>query len=124
MMPLLGVNQASGEFGVGNYNFKYTYPGADRFNWAAAQGFGMIRVPFVFQNIQPASGAPVNEAAISLIDPVMQECRVRRIVCLLDMHNYGSYYSDDSAADLGLTGTRDSGWPNSCQPELVSWSSV
>jgi endoglucanase len=102
--PLLGFNQASGEFGVGNYNFKYAYPGRDRIAWVAAQGFGIIRVPFVFQNIQGASGATLNEAAARQLDPVLSECAARRIVCLLDMHNYGSYYLDDSAASQGLAG--------------------
>jgi endoglucanase len=104
MKPLLGVNEASGEFGVGNYNFKYAYPGRDRVAWVAAQGFGIIRVPFVFQNIQAASGVMLNEAAIRQLDPVLSECAVRRIICLLDMHNYGSYYLDDSAAGQGLAG--------------------
>ena len=105
MTPLLGLNEASGEFGVGAYNFKYTYPGKDRIDWAAAQGFGMLRVPFVFQNIQAASGAALDEAAMRQLDPVLGECAARRIVCLLDMHNYGSYYVDDSAAGQGLPGT-------------------
>ena len=47
MKPLLGFNEASGEFGVGSYNFKYAYPGKDRIDWVAAQGFGIIRVPFL-----------------------------------------------------------------------------
>jgi endoglucanase len=107
MTPLLGFNEASGEFGVGAYNFKYVYPGKDRIDWAAAQGFGMLRVPFVFQNIQAASGAALDEAAMRQLDPVLDECAARRIVCLLDMHNYGSYYLDDSAASQGLPGTID-----------------
>ena len=41
------------------------------------------------------------------LDPVLSECAARRIVCLLDMHNYGSYYLDDSAASQGLPGTVD-----------------
>ena len=53
--PLLGLNEASGEFGVGAYNFKYSYPGKDRVDWVAAQGFGIMRVPFIFQNIQASS---------------------------------------------------------------------
>jgi endoglucanase len=105
MKPLLGVNEASGEFGVGNYNFKYSYPGKDRIGWVAAQGFGIIRVPFVFQNVQGASGAMLNEAAMRQLDPVLSECAIERIVCLLDMHNYGSYYLDDSASNQGLPGT-------------------
>src|SRR5215470_11540661 len=32
--------------------------------------------------------------------------------------------SPGGAGSLGLTGARDSGWPNSCQPESVSWSNV
>jgi len=105
MTPLLGFNEASGEFGIGNYNFKYAYPGNDRIDWVAAQGFGIIRVPFVFQNIQASSSAPLNEGAMRQLDPVLRECAVRRIVCLLDMHNFGNYYLDDSAAGQGLPGT-------------------
>jgi endoglucanase len=107
MTSLLGVNEASGEFGIGNYNFKYSYPGKDRVDWVAAQGFGIIRVPFVFQNIQASSLALLNEAAMRQLDPVLRECAARHIVCLLDMHNFGSYYFDDSATSQGLPGTID-----------------
>jgi endoglucanase len=103
--PVLGFNEASGEFGIGNFNFKYTYPGNDRIDWVATQGFGIIRLPFVFQNIQASSLGMLNEAAMRQLDPVLTECAVRRIVCLLDMHNYGNYYLDDSAAGQGLPGT-------------------
>src|ERR1700675_2949823 len=102
MKPLLGLNEASGEFGIGNYNFKYTYPGKDRVNWVAAQGFGIIRVPFLAQNIQASSSATVNEGAIRQLDPVLSECAARRIVCLLDLHSFGNYYLDDSGASQGL----------------------
>jgi endoglucanase len=105
MRPLLGVNEASGEFGVGDYDFKYSYPGKDRVDWVAAQGFGIIRVPFIFQNIQASSLAMVNEAAMRQLDPVLSECAIRRIVCLLDMHNYGSYYLDEAGTSEGLPGT-------------------
>ena len=101
--PLLGVNEASGDFGVGQY--KYAYPGKNRVDWAAAQGFGIIRLPFLFQNIQPASGADLDEAAMRQLDPVLAECGRRTLVCLLDMHNYGSYYLDDSAAAQAPPGT-------------------
>jgi endoglucanase len=105
MTPLLGFNEASGEFGVGDYNSKYAYPGKDRVDWIATQGFGTIRVPFVFQNIQASSLATLNEGAMRQLDPVLSECAARRIVCLLDMHNYGNYYFDDSATSQGLPGT-------------------
>jgi endoglucanase len=103
--PMLGVNEASGEFAAGNYNVKYAYPGRDRLGWATAQGFGIIRVPFLFQNIQASSLAMLNEAAMRQLDAVLNECSVQRIVCLLDMHNYGRYYLDDSAGNEGLPGT-------------------
>ncbi|MBV9985232.1 glycoside hydrolase family 5 protein [Bradyrhizobium sp.] len=101
--PLLGLNEASGDFGIGQY--KYAYPGKNRVDWAAALGFGIIRLPFLFQNIQPASGANLDEAAMQQLDPVLAECGRRTLVCLLDMHNYGSYYLDDSAAAQALPGT-------------------
>lgn len=105
MTPLLGFNESSGEFGVGNYKFKYSYPEKDRVDWIAAQGFGIIRVPFLFQNIQASSGANLDETAMRQLDPTLDECAAKRIVCLLDMHNYGSYYQDDSPASQGLPGT-------------------
>jgi endoglucanase len=107
MTPLLGINEASGAFGVGNYNVKYTYPGKDRLAWGATQGFGIIRVPFLFQNIQASSLATLNEAAMKPLDQVLSECAAQHIVCLLDMHNYGNYYLDDSATGQGLPGTID-----------------
>jgi endoglucanase len=103
--PLLGVNEASGEFGVGAPFFKYAYPGKDRIDWAADQGFGIIRVPFLFQNVQAASGAVLNEGAMQQLDAVLIECAAKQLVCLLDMHNYGSYYQDNTATAQGLPGS-------------------
>jgi len=105
--PLIGVNEASGDFGVGRYNFKYTYPGKDRIDWAAAQGFGIVRVPFLFENIQATSSAPLDEGAMRQLDPVLGECATQRLICLLDMHNYGSYYLDTSPTRQGIPGTVD-----------------
>ena len=47
----------------------------------------------------------LNEGAMRQLDAVLNECSVQRIVCLLDMHNYGSYYLDDSTGSQGLPGT-------------------
>ena len=103
--PRLGINEASGEFGIGRYSFKYVYPGKDRIDWAAAQGFSIVRIPFLYQNIQSASGAPLNEIAMRFLDVVIDECATKQTVCLLDMHNYGSYYLDMSATEQGLPGS-------------------
>jgi endoglucanase len=107
MTPLLGLNEASGEFGIGKYNTNYSYPGGDRLDWVAAQGFGIVRVPFAFQNIQAASSARVDDAALQRLDAVLSACAARHIVCLLDMHSFGNYYLDDSASGLGLPGSID-----------------
>jgi hypothetical protein len=69
-----------------------------------AEGFGLFRVPFLFQNIQPSSGAALNEAAMRQLDPVIAECAAKHVVRLLDMHNYGSYYRDDTVTAQGLPG--------------------
>jgi len=52
---------------------QYAYPGKDGVDWAAAQGFGIIRDRFSFQNIQSSSAAPLNEAAMRQLDPVLND---------------------------------------------------
>jgi endoglucanase len=119
MSAMIGVNQASGEFGIGALNFKYAYPGKDRIGWTAAQGFGIIRVPFLFQNIQARSSAKLNEAAMRPLDQVMNDCAALHVICLLEMHNYGAYYLDESTS-TGLPG--QIGTSNSRLADL--WSQI
>lgn len=103
--PAMGVNMASGEFGTGTtFNKDYVYPENARIDWSKEQGFKILRIPFKFQNIQPAPQAKLRAQDLQELNRVAVRCANDEIVCILDMHNYGSYYTDDGK-NTGLAGS-------------------
>jgi len=116
MTPVMGLNEASGEFGEGTPNVNFAYPGSDRLEWAASLGFGIVRVPFVYRNIQASPRAALDESRMSAIDRIVNTCTATHLICLLDLHNYGLYYRSDTLYGDASPGTRES--PNSAFAEL------
>ncbi|SFV30163.1 glycoside hydrolase family 5 protein [Hyphomicrobium facile] len=103
--PAMGVNMASGEFGQGTtFNKDYVYPENARIDWSKEQGFKILRVPFKFQNIQPGPDRDIRSQDLQELGRVASRCARNEIICILDMHNYGSYYSDDGKG-FGLAGS-------------------
>ena len=106
MTPRLGMDEAGGDFGIGNLYYNYAYPGTDRIDWVKAEGLGMIRIGFLFQNLQASSSGPLetSSAGVAALDNILNRCATDQVYCLLDMHNYGYYYNDTNSAITGIPG--------------------
>lgn len=89
---LLGVNLAGGEFGTkkpGTYGVDYIFPSTKDIDYYASKGIEVIRLPFLWERIQPTQFGPLNNTDLARIDELVDYARSKGIMVVLDVHNYG-----------------------------------
>lgn len=93
--PLSGTNVAGGEFNGGRqpavYARDYIYPAAGEIALIQRLGLKMMRVPFLWERIQPQPLAPLDPAELARLDAVINQAASAGITVVLDVHNYGTY---------------------------------
>jgi len=93
--PLRGVNLAGAEFNgskIPGTVFKdYMYPSATDIIYFADLGANMIRLPFLWERLQPVAGGPLDQTQVKFIAKVIETAKSRNLCVLLDAHNYGAY---------------------------------
>ena len=92
-LDLLGVNLAAGEFGsVGQaFGTGYTYPTHAEIDYEAASGMNVIRLPFLWERLQPTLNGPLDSAELARIDDVVAYATSKGLKVDLDVHDYGNY---------------------------------
>ena len=92
-MDLLGVNLAGAEFGsVGQpYGQGYTYPTHAEIDYEAAKGMNVIRLPFLWERLQPTLNGSLDAAELARIDDVVAYAASKGLTVDLDLHDYGNY---------------------------------
>lgn len=94
-VPLSGVNFAGGEFNGGKqgarYAFDYIYPAAGEIALMQRLGLKVMRVPFLWERVQPKPLAALDPAEMARLDEVVNLARVAKVTVVLDAHNYGTY---------------------------------
>ncbi len=92
---LKGVNLAGAEFNgeqLPGVRFKnYIYPSADEIAYFSAQGANTIRLPFLWERIQPVLFGELAPAELQQIAATVALAKARYMCVILDVHNYGSY---------------------------------
>ena len=92
---LPGVNFAGGEFNGGRqpavYARDYIYPAANEIALARRLDLKMIRVPFLWERLQPKPLAALDAAELARLDVVVDQGRRAGLTVVLDVHNYGTY---------------------------------
>ena len=90
---LTGLNISGGEYGKGGgrVEFDYTYPNADDVAYVAAKGFTTVRVPFLWERVQPTLGGPLDAVEIDRLRAVVHLAAARGLRTILDVHNYARY---------------------------------
>jgi endoglucanase len=97
-LPLTGVNLAGGEFyrpkpGVRPvYGRDYSYPTRAEIDYFAGQGMNLFRYPFLWETLQPELKAPLDQDAVARLKEAARYATSRKLVVLLDPHNYARYY--------------------------------
>lgn len=93
MPPAAGVNLAGGEFGKppGRIDHDYHYPSDEELAWAAERRFVVIRMPFLWERVQPTLGGPLDGAEAAAIAAAVERARAHRLAVILDLHGYGRW---------------------------------
>lgn len=103
----LGVNLSGAEFGAGGtrgVNYDYTYPSHAEIDYYASKGLDVIRLPVLWERVQPTENGALDAAQLSYIDNVVNYAATKGIKVDLDIHNYGYGYGNQ----VGSSGTPDS----------------
>ena len=104
-MALLGVNLSGGEYSAnklpGVVGTDYTYPTDTEIDYYASKGLNVIRLPFLWERVQPTEDGPLSQSEMSQIDSVVNYANSKGMKVILDPHNYGSGYGNL----IGSTGT-------------------
>ena len=90
---MFGVNLAGAEFGSvpGTYGVDYTYPTASELDYYASKGVTLIRLPFLWERMQPALYGSLDPAEVSRMTTFLSEAHADGIQVILDAHDYGRY---------------------------------
>ena len=96
-LSLVGVNLAGGEFGPGGttYGSDYEYPTHAEIDYEASKGMNVIRMPFLWERLQPTLGQPFNATEMQRIDDVVDYATSKGLKVVLDPHDYGRYNGQD-----------------------------
>ena len=72
----------------GQHGRDYVYPGLTDFQFAAAQGFTVIRLPFKWERLQPDLDAPLDAEEWQKLAATIALARQFKVHLILDPHNY------------------------------------
>jgi endoglucanase len=90
-----GVNLAGAEFNAaakpGVLNHDYMYASDADFSYFAGQGMNVIRLPFLWERLQPNAGARLDATQLALLRTAVTRAKNHGMKIILDPHNYGQY---------------------------------
>ena len=90
-----GVNIAGAEFNSsklpGTENYDYTWNNEQTFQYFAGKGFNIIRVPVLWERLQPTLNAPLNTAYLNGLKSNITWAKNHGAKVIIDIHNYGRY---------------------------------
>lgn len=93
----LGVVLSGGEFTIvpnAIYGHNYGYPPLACVDYYAATGMRIIRLPIVWERIQPTMYAPLDVQEMGRIDEVVSHAIAQGMKVGIDLHNSGYRWSD------------------------------
>lgn len=98
----IGVVLSGGEFTPGGqYGPNYGYPPRECIDYYASKGMKIIRLPFLWERVQPTLYAPLDALEMSRIDPVVDYAISKGMTVGIDVHN-GGYRFDDLIGDSAV----------------------
>ncbi len=87
---LRGINLAGADFGAipGRHGREYLYPTRANLDYYRALGFGLVRLPFKWERLQPVMGEAFAREENALLHDVVGYATARGMHVALDPHNY------------------------------------
>ena len=92
-MSLRGINVAGAEFGKPGdpYGEGYIYPTKETIDSLASDKFNAIRLPFLWERLQPQLNGILDDTELSRIQQTVDDAHANNMVVILDPHNYARY---------------------------------
>tara|TARA_R110001599_G_scaffold171353_1_gene362379 strand:+ start:409125 stop:410153 length:1029 start_codon:yes stop_codon:yes gene_type:complete len=92
---LKGVNISGAEFKSkelpGKQDKDYVYPNSADLDFVKSIGGNVIRLPFLWERIQPELNAPLNQDVLNALHKIVDGAYRRGLCVILDVHNYAAY---------------------------------
>ena len=88
-----GINLSGAEFGElgGKVDTAYTWPSQDTVDYFAAKGFDTVRLPFMWERLQPKLRKPFDKDEFERLRSAVKMIRDHNMRVILDPHNYARY---------------------------------
>lgn len=106
---LRGINISGGEFAgggaPGRLGVQYTYPTKAEIDYYSSLGFTVIRVPFMWERLQPSLYGALSEQDRALLREVVDYATGKGMVVVLDMHNYARRATGANYGTVSLIGS-------------------
>ena len=95
-VQLVGVALSGAAFGPsvlpGKHGTNYIYPAESYYKKYAEQGLKLVRLPFLWERIQPQLETELDAAQLKLLTQSLDFAQKHGVKVVLDMHNYYRYY--------------------------------
>jgi endoglucanase len=106
-LPLRGINLSGAELNVeklpGRLNFDYVYPTQDELDHAAEMGMSVIRLPVLWERLQPHLDGPLDERELGQLHATIRAAGRRNLKVIIDAHDYGAYKGQKVGASSETT---------------------
>ncbi|MCW3149114.1 glycoside hydrolase family 5 protein [Stutzerimonas stutzeri] len=93
---LVGVNLSGAGFGPsvvpGVHGTNYTYPAESYYKKYADLGMNLVRLPFLWERIQPKLNTELNAAELARLKQSLDYAHKHGVKVILDLHNYYRYF--------------------------------
>ncbi|WP_115514790.1 MULTISPECIES: glycoside hydrolase family 5 protein [Xanthomonas] len=95
-LRLAGINLSGAEIasakrpGVVNVDYRYPTPG--EYQHFANTGMNVVRLPVLWERLQPKPQGPLDPAQLALIRQAVANAKAANMVLIVDIHNYAKYY--------------------------------
>jgi endoglucanase len=90
-----GVNLAGAEFNSskrpGVLYKDYTYPAASDFAYFAGKGMNVVRLPVLWERLQPQARGDLDAAQLTLVKKAIGQAKAQGQHVIIDVHNYAKY---------------------------------
>lgn len=83
-----GTNLSGGEFSFSGTASDWRYPRTQELDYLVSKGFKLIRLPFLWERVQPTLNGDLDIESISHLKNIVWAARTRGMWVLLDLHNY------------------------------------
>lgn len=81
----------SGTVIPGVYGTNYTKPSLTALQSLKARGLNVVRIPFLWERMQPTLGGALDPAYLSYLIQVLKDANTAGLKVIVDMHNYAGY---------------------------------